>query len=162
MKSVTQLQKIRVDVEPKLEPVEVIFGDENIAIALSDTILRTKHDIIISMSIEYLKKQENTLKSITSKNITKMAICISEEEMRMLEALDFPLNFLDLDKHIPALKRFFFEKNSRINGVLVDNEIVFLTLLQAENEPYGLLITHPSLVQTFSILTQSLIPQLDT
>ena len=56
LKSVTQLQKIRVDTEPKLEPVEVIFGDENIAMALSDAILRVKHDIIISMSVEYLKR----------------------------------------------------------------------------------------------------------
>ncbi|MHA1974254.1 MAG: TrmB family transcriptional regulator [Candidatus Hodarchaeales archaeon] len=162
MESIAQLEKIRVVAEPKLEPVEVIFGDENIATALSDTILRAKHDIIISMSVEYLKKQKNTLQSIKNKNITKLAICISDEEMRKLEILNFPRNFLNLDKQIPALKKFFFEKNSRINGVMVDNKIVFLTLLQAENEPYGLLITHPSLVQTFSILVQSLIPQLDS
>ncbi len=161
LKSVTQLQKIRVDVEPKLEPVEVIFGDENITTALNDTILQVKHDIIISLSVEYLKKQKYSLQSITSKNINRMAICISEEEKRVLETMNFSVNFLDLDKHIPALKKFFFEKSSRINGILVDNKIVFLTLLQAENEPYGLLITHPSLVQTFSILVQSLIPHLD-
>ncbi|MFX1285745.1 MAG: TrmB family transcriptional regulator [Promethearchaeota archaeon] len=161
MESVTQLQKIKVISKPSHEPIEVVFGDWNLSMTLKDTILRTENEIILSLSVEYLKNHQSTLEAIVSKNINVMAICISEEEKGELRNLGIPYYSLDLDAHMPALKRFFLEQNSRINGVMIDNRIVFLILLQAENEPYGILISHPSLVQTFSILIQSLISQLD-
>ncbi len=160
MESVTQLQKITVESEPIQEPVEVIFGEGNISMILTDTILRAENDIILTFSMEYLKKYKSALESVAGLDVNKLAICVSEEEKQQISALGFSYLFLDPDIHIPALKTAFFDKNSRINGVFIDNKLVFLTLPQAGSKPYGIRISHPSLVLTFTFLIQNLVTQL--
>ncbi len=160
MKSVTQLQKINVEAETIEDPVEVIFGDGNISMILTDTILQAENNIILTFSTEYLKKYKSALESVSGLDINKLAICVSEKEKNEVNSLGFSHLFLDLDLHIPALKPVFFGEKSRINGVIVDNKIVFLTLPQAGSRPYGIRISHPSLVLTFTFLIQNLVAQL--
>ena len=160
MESVNQLQKIKVASETLEDPVEVIFGDGNISMILTDTILRAEKDIILTFSIEYLKKYKSALESVSGLEVNKLAICVSDEEKKEVDSLGFSHLFLDLDLHIPALKTVFFDKKSRINGVIVDNKLVFLTLPQAGSEPYGIRISHPSLVLTFTFLIQNLVAQI--
>lgn len=163
VKSVSQLQKIKINNQQTTqEPVEVIFGTWNISNVLKETILSTESDIIILLSADYLKSQKTAIKSLSDKNVDILAFCISEEEKEELHNLEIPYYYLNLDVHIPALRSFFLDQINRIQGVVVDNQMVFLTLLQEENEPYGILTTHPSLVQTVAMLIQSLIPQLDS
>ena len=64
MESVTQLQKINVESEPIQEPVEVIFGESNISMILTDTILRAEKDIILNFSVEYLKKYKSAHETV--------------------------------------------------------------------------------------------------
>jgi sugar-specific transcriptional regulator TrmB len=161
MESVTLLQKINVEAETIQEPVEVIFGDGNISMVLTDTILRAENNIILTFSMEYLKKYKSALESVSGLDVHKLAICVSEEEKEETSALGYSHLFLDLDLHIPALKTVFFDEKSRINGVIVDNKLVFLTLPQAGSEPYGIRISHPSLVLTFTFLIQNLVTQIN-
>ena len=161
MESVTQLQKINLEPETIEDPVEVIFGDGNISMILTDTILRAENNIILTFAMEYLKKYRSALESVSELDVNKLAICVSEEEKKEINSLGFSHLFLDLDLHIPALKTVFFDKKSRINGVIVDNKLVFLTLPQAGSEPYGVRISHPSLILTFTFLIQSLIAQIN-
>ena len=160
MESVTQLQKINVESETIEDPVEVIFGDGNISMILTDTILRAESNIILTFSTEYLERYKSALKSVSGLDVNKLAICVSEEEKREVNKFGFSYLFLDIDLHIPALKTIFFDEKSRINGVIVDNKLVFLTLPQAGREPYGIKISHPSLVLTFTFLIQNLITQI--
>ncbi|MHA1206165.1 MAG: TrmB family transcriptional regulator [Candidatus Hodarchaeales archaeon] len=160
MESVTQLQEINVESEPIQEPVEVIFGESNISMILIDTILRAENDIILTFSVEYLKKYKSALETVVGLDVNKLAICVSEEEKQKITALGFSHLFLDPEIHIPALKSVFFDKKSRLNGIFIDNKIVFITLPHAGNEPYGIRISHPSLVLTFTLLIQSLVTQL--
>jgi len=160
MESVTQLQKINIESEPIQEPVEVIFGEGNISMILTDTILRAENNIILTFSVEYLRKYKSALESVAGLDVNKLAICVSEEEKQEVSELGFSYLFLDPDIHIPALKTVFFDDKSRINGVFIDNKLVFLTLPQAGSEPYGIRISHPSLVLTFTFLVQNLVTQL--
>ena len=160
MESVTQLQKINIESEPIQEPVEVIFGEGNISMILTDTILRAENNIILTFSVEYLRKYKSALESVAGLDVNKLAICVSEEEKQEVIELGFSYLFLDPDIHIPALKTVFFDDKSRINGVFIDNKLVFLTLPQAGSEPYGIRISHPSLVLTFTFLVQNLVTQL--
>jgi len=161
MESVTQLQKINVESEPIQEPVEVIFGESNISMILTDTILRAEKEIILTFSMEYLKKYKSELESVAGLDVSKLAICVSEEEKQEIESLGFSSLFLDPDIHIPALKNAFFDEKSRINGVFIDNKLIFLTLPQAGSKPYGIRISHPSLVLTFTFLVQNLVTQIN-
>jgi len=162
LEGVEQLQDITVRVKPSHDPIEVFYGDWNIAMALKETILSTKRDIILSLSVEYIKNHKASLETLVRKNISAIGICISKKEMEELETIGISSCHLDLNTHMPVLKEFFHEESFRINGVMVDDKMVFLTLLQADNEPYGILITLPSLVQTFSILLQSLMFQISS
>ena len=158
-----QLQKVTIvpDPEPLLEPIEVVFGEWNISRILRETILSTEEDLSLSLSIKYLKSQKPALEIILKRNCTVLAISVSDEDKNELDSLNIPIFSINLQNAMPALKMFFLEKNTGFNGVMVDNRIVFLILLEAEKEPYGVLIRHPSLVHTFSLLVQSLITQLD-
>jgi sugar-specific transcriptional regulator TrmB len=161
MESVIQLQKISVESETIEDPVEVIFGEGNISMILTDTILQAENNIILTLSMDYLKKYKSALETVSGSDVNKLAICVSEEEKKEVNNLGFSHLFLDLDLHIPALKPVFFGQKSRINGVIVDNKLVFLTLPQANNKPYGIRISHPSLVLTFTFLIQSLVTQIN-
>ena len=161
MESVIQLQKINVESETIEDPVEVIFGEGNISMILTDTILQAENNIILTFSTEYLKKYKSALETVSGLDVNKLAICVSEEEKKEVNNLGFSYLFLDLDVHIPVLKPVFFGQKSRINGVIVDNKLVFLTLPQANNKPYGIRISHPSLVLTFTFLIQSLVTQIN-
>ena len=158
-----QLQKVTIvpDPEPLLEPIEVVFGEWNISRILRETILSTEEDLSLSLSIKYLKSQKPALETIMKRNCTVIAISVSDEDKNELDSLNIPNFSINLQSAMPALKMFFLEKNTGFNGVMVDNRIVFLILLEAEKDPYGVLIRHPSLVHTFSLLVQSLITQLD-
>ncbi len=158
-----QLQKLTIvpDPEPLLEPIEVIFGESNISRILRETIMSTEEILYLSLSIKHLKRQKNTLGKILNRECTVLGISVSEEDKTELDSLNIPNFSINLQSAMPALRTFFFEKNTGFNGVMVDNRIVFLILLEAEKEPYGVLIRHPSLVHTFSLLVQSLITQLD-
>ncbi len=158
-----QLQKVTIipDPEPLLEPIEVVFGEWNISRILRETILSTEEDLSLSLSIKYLKSQKHVIETILKRNCTVLAISVSDEDKKELDSLNIPIFSINLQSAMPALKMFFLEKNTGFNGVMADNRIVFLILLEAEKEPYGVLIRHPSLVHTFSLLVQSLITQLN-
>ncbi len=163
MVGMKQIQKLTIvpDPEPLLEPIEVIFGDLNISRILRDTILSTEDLLYLSLSIKYLKSQKPALEKIMKRNCTILGISVSDDDKTELDSLKIPNFSINLQDAMPALKMFFLEKNTGFNGVMVDNRTVFLILLEAEKEPYGVLIRHPSLVHTFSLLVQSLITQLD-
>jgi sugar-specific transcriptional regulator TrmB len=158
-----QLQKLTIvpDPEPLLEPIEVIFGDWNITRILRETIMSTEETLYLSLSIKHLKSQKNALEKTLERDCNILGISVSEEDKSELDSLNISNFSINLQSAMPALKTFFLEKNTGFNGVMVDNRIVFLILLEAEKEPYGLIIRHPSLVHTFSLLVQSLISQLD-
>ncbi|MHA2095729.1 MAG: TrmB family transcriptional regulator [Candidatus Hodarchaeales archaeon] len=158
-----QLQKLTIvpDPEPLLEPIEVIFGDLNISRILRETIMDTEESLYLSLSIKHLKNQKPALEKILHRDCSVFGISVSDEDKTELDSLEIPNFSINLQSAMPALKMFFLEKNTGFNGVMVDNRIVFLILLEAEKEPYGVLIRHPSLVHTFSLLIQSLITQLD-
>ena len=162
LQKVSDLQKLEVKFDPDYpsEPVEVVFGDWNISQILRETILSTQEQITLFLSLPYIKNQKKALEKLVKKQCTIFAFSTTEEEIKELNSMSIHCNLLP-PVLLSVFNMFFLEKNAIFNGLMVDFRRVFLILQETDNEPYGLIIRHPSLVQTFSILLQSLRAQLE-
>jgi sugar-specific transcriptional regulator TrmB len=160
-RTITNLQEIEVEKEPDfpIEQVEVVFGEYNISQILRENILSTQEEITMFLSLVHLKSQKSALENLVRRKTNIFAIGTNDEEIRELESIYIHCDLLP-PVLLKAFEMFFVEKNAIFNGIMIDNQKLFLILQEANNEPYGLFIRHPSLVQTFSILVQTLRSQI--